>query len=786
MKFLDDLNDNQRQAVEFVEGASLVIAGAGSGKTRVLTYKIAYLLKRGLTPSSILALTFTNKAAREMKERISALVGENTARHLWMGTFHSIFSRILRNEADKLGYTKNFTIYDSSDSKSLIKSIIKELKLDDKVYKHGLIHSRISYAKNNLITPEAYRANGDLLKSDMNSKVPRAGEVYQIYVERCKQADAMDFDDLLLQTNVLFRDFPQVLHLYKERFSYILVDEYQDTNYAQYLIVKKLSEGHERICVVGDDAQSIYSFRGANIENILQFQNNYKSAKIFKLEQNYRSTQTIVNAANSLIGKNKAQIPKTVFSEKDKGHLIKVLQVYSDHEEGQVVAGQIADFKFKGEYHYQDIALLYRTNSQSRVLEDQLRKNHIPYRIYGGLSFYQRKEIKDLISYFRLITNHSDEEALKRIINYPARGIGDTTVNKVLDCAHTQGVAAWDVMTDPLRYNLGVNAGTATKLASFCSMIRVFSEQVSTVDAYQLAQSVVKTTGIISDAYIDRSPENLSKQENVQELLKAIHEFSDSKMVEGQPADLSDFLSEVSLLTDQDTNEDLNEDKITLMTVHAAKGLEFKVVFIVGMEEELFPSMFSVESARELEEERRLFYVALTRAEERCFISYAKSRFRNGKVNFSNPSRFIKDIDQQFLDQPQESLKPKSSFWDEPYDFEQERGFFQSNKPVDKPSYAERNGYGERKQVYPPKEIPIVQREKPKNLVKLNASSKSAPASGSTNADLPVGQKVKHAVFGEGTVLAVSMLGGNEKAEIDFGAKGVKSLLLKFAKLDKI
>ncbi|KAB2815384.1 MAG: AAA family ATPase, partial [Paludibacter sp.] len=482
MKLLEDLNDDQRAAVEFVDGASLVIAGAGSGKTRVLTYKIAYLLKKGLAPSSILALTFTNKAAREMKKRIADMVGERTARYLWMGTFHAVFSRILRAEAAHIGFSSHFTIYDSSDSGSLLKSIIKEMKLDDKQYRPGLVHSRISAAKNNLITPAAYSGSTDLLKSDNNARVPRIHEIYHVYTERCRMADAMDFDDLLLQTNILFRDHPEVLNKYREHFQYILVDEYQDTNYAQYLIVKKLSEQHQRICVVGDDAQSIYSFRGANIDNILQFKNNYSSAQVFKLEQNYRSTQTIVNAANSLIDKNAHQIRKKVFSEKAKGQKIKVLQVYSDIEEGQVIANHIADFKHLDEYDYQDIAVLYRTNAQSRVMEDQLRKNYIPYRIYGGLSFYQRKEIKDVIAYGRLIVNPNDEEALKRIINYPARGIGDTTLNKLLECAALHAVSAWEVLNQPLQYNLAVNAGTAKKLTGFADMMKVFMAQAEVLN----------------------------------------------------------------------------------------------------------------------------------------------------------------------------------------------------------------------------------------------------------------------------------------------------------------
>ncbi len=774
MKFLDELNDSQREAVEFSDGASLIIAGAGSGKTRVLTYKIAYLLKKGLAPSSILALTFTNKAAREMKNRIAELVGERIARYLWMGTFHSVFSRILRAEADKLGFTKNFTIYDSSDSNSLIKSIIKGLKLDEKIYRPGFVHSRISAAKNNLITPGAYAGNADMVRSDMHARVPRLHEVYKIYTEKCKQADAMDFDDLLLQTNILFRDFPEVLQKYREHFNYILVDEYQDTNYAQYLIIKKLSEQHERICVVGDDAQSIYSFRGANIDNILQFKNNYQSTQVFKLERNYRSTQTIVNAANSLIDKNEHRIPKTVYSEKAEGEKIKVMQLYSDFEEGAVVAEYIKDLKESENYLYQQIAVLYRTNAQSRVLEDQLRKCLIPYRIYGGLSFYQRKEIKDVIAYCRLVCNPSDEEALKRIINTPARGIGDTTVNKVLECALLHGVTAWEVMGDILKYNLPVNAGTATKLTKFREMIRVFAEQREVLDAYQLVDTIIKTTGIISDTYTDNSPESMSRRENVQELLNAIHEFCEIKTNNNEPSLLVDFLAEVSLLTDQDTDKNADEDKVTMMTVHAAKGLEFKVVFVVGMEEELFPSTFAMDSARELEEERRLFYVAITRAEERCFITYAKSRFKNGQVNFANPSRFIKDIDPAYLDHPADSqVKSKSSFFDDDDDFQ---GGFRNFGHRAQRTYTP-------KQSYQQPEIPSMPPPSPKKLTKIRPSGHAVSDENFTPT-IPVGKFVKHQLFGIGKVLSVSMTGANEKADIDFGEKGVKSLLLKFAKLE--
>jgi len=764
MDFLNELNESQRKAVEYTGGASLVIAGAGSGKTRVLTYKIAYLLKKGFAPSSILALTFTNKAAREMKERVAGMVGEKTARYLWMGTFHSVFSRILRSEAEVIGYSKNFTIYDSADSKSLIKSIVRELKLDEKVYKPGLVQSRLSYAKNNLITPDAYNANTDLIKADIASKVPLMKDLYKIYCNRCKKADAMDFDDLLLQTNVLFRNNPDILQKYQQLFGYVLVDEYQDTNFAQYLIVKKLAEVHEKICVVGDDAQSIYSFRGANIDNILQFKNTYHNAQIFKLEQNYRSTKTIVNAANSLIDKNAQQIRKTVFSEKETGKPIKVFSVFTDFEEGFVVANNIVDLRYKNDYKFQEIAILYRTNSQSRVMEEALRKQNIPYRIYGGLSFYQRKEIKDLIAYFRLVSNQNDEEAFKRIINYPARGIGDTTVNKLIECSQLHGVSIWEVLSDMLKYNLPVNAGTANKLAQFRNMIDIFAEQVPALNAYDLANSIVKTTGVLSDTYTDMSPENLSKQDNIQELLKAIHEFCESKQQDGEALTiLPEYLAEISLLTDQDTDKEQNKDKITLMTVHAAKGLEFRAVFIVGMEEELFPSPFCTQSERELEEERRLFYVAITRAEELCFISYAKSRFKNGKTNFSNPSRFIKDIDEQFLELPVENMPKQAKIGDWDDDMEIERNRFKSS--FSKPSFNQSS-------------LPV----NPKRMVKVsNTEGEKVLVE---NSSLPIGAFVKHSIFGIGKVIETTMVNGNEKAEIDFGEKGVKSLLLKFAKLE--
>lgn len=768
--FLKDLNESQRQAVLYNDGPSLVIAGAGSGKTRVLTYKIAYLLSQGISPSSILALTFTNKAANEMKKRIGEMVGFKITRYLWMGTFHSIFSRILRNEAEKIGYTKDFTIYDSSDSKSLIKSIIKELGLDEKFYKPGFIQNRISSAKNNLITAEAYYENEDIQKFDVKAGIKKTNEIYSIYANRCKQANAMDFDDLLLQTNLLFRNFPEVLANYQDRFSFILVDEYQDTNFAQYLIVKKLAEKNQRICVVGDDAQSIYSFRGANIDNILKFQQTYPNARLFKLEQNYRSTQNIVNAANSLIDKNNEQIRKTIFSEKESGNLIRLSSSMTDYEEAFNVANQIISLHQKEKQEYRDIAVLYRTNSQSRVMEEALRKQNIPYRIYGGLSFYQRKEIKDVLAYFRLVCNTNDEEALKRIINYPARGIGETTLNKLLDCAHLHNVSAWEVVSDVQKYNLNVNAGTAAKLVQFRDLINTFIQLVDTMDAYELAESIVKNSGILADSYNDRSAENLSRIDNIQELLKAIHEFSDAKQKEegAKLVTLPEFLSEVSLLTDQDTDNEKDGDKVTLMTVHSAKGLEYRTIFIVGMEEELFPSPY-VETIRELEEERRLFYVAITRAKEQCFISYSKSRFKNGKTNFANPSRFLKDIDEQFLDKTNENSEKNTnnrfySDWDD--DVNNERKLFFGNK--------RENVIPENREIIKPT----------RKLTKI--SSNSSEKTVIENSNFPIGSFVRHELFGTGKIIETSIVEGNERVAIDFGEKGVKSLLVKFAKLEKI
>ena len=772
-EYLNKLNESQREAVEYNEGPSLVIAGAGSGKTRVLTYKIAYLVHLGLAPQSILALTFTNKAAREMKERIAAITGDQTARRLWMGTFHSIFSRILRYEAEHIGYPSNFTIYDTTDSKSLLKAIIKEMQLDDKVYRLGMVQSRISNAKNALVTWKAYEQSKELMQHDIDSKVPLLREIYKRYQNRCQQAGAMDFDDLLLQTNILFRDHPQVLEKYRSFFQFVLVDEYQDTNFAQHLIVQRLCEQHRRICVVGDDAQSIYSFRGANIDNILQFKNQYPGCRIFKLERNYRSTQNIVNAANSLIHKNKEQIHKNVYSEKEEGSKVRISASYSDYEEGYAVASAINELRLRKDYDYADFAILYRTNAQSRILEEAPRKRGIPYKIYGGLSFYQRKEIKDIISYLRLIVNPHDEEAFKRVINYPSRGIGDTTVGKVISAATDNNVSLWTVLNAPIDYDLPINSGTAKKLTDFREMIERFIEQNTRLSAEEMAALVVKESGIVSSLFQDRSVEGISKQENLQELLKGIAEFCELRREEGvEQVSLADFLSEVSLLTDQDNDKDEQANKVTMMTVHAAKGLEFKNVFVVGLEEELFPSSMSKDNPRAVEEERRLFYVAITRAEENCVLTYAKSRFRNGQSAMCSPSRFLKDIDVRFLDVPADSSADTFAAARERFQRPAFTSPFQQPRAVEKeePSFIS----------------PVAQAQQRQRLTKVETTT-STPASSSAPASdlsgLRVGAKVRHDRFGEGEVIAIEGDGGNAKATVAFTHFGQKQLLLKFARL---
>lgn len=768
-EYLKQLNESQREAVVYTDGPSLVVAGAGSGKTRVLTYKIAYLLKQGLPPQSILALTFTNKAAREMKERIASLTDERTARRLWMGTFHSIFSRILRSEAERIGYPSNFTIYDATDSKSLLRAIMKEMQLDDKVYRPGMVQSRISNAKNALITYKAYEQNKELVQHDIDSKVPLLREIYKRYQNRCQQAGAMDFDDLLLQTNILFRDHPDVLEKYRCFFQFVLVDEYQDTNFAQHLIVQRLCEMHRRICVVGDDAQSIYSFRGANIDNILQFKNRYPGCRIFKLERNYRSTQNIVNAANSLIHKNTKQIQKTVYSEKEEGSKVSVCSSYSDYEEGYAVAGRINDMRMRN-YDYADFAILYRTNAQSRILEEALRKRGIPYKIYGGLSFYQRKEVKDVISYLRLIINPHDEEAFKRVLNYPARGIGDTTLNKLTAAATEHNVSLWTVLNDPIGYALPINSGTAKKLSDFRELITGFIERNVKLSAEEIAAAVVKESGIVSVLFQDRSVEGISKQENLQELLKGIAEFCEIRREEGaEHVSLADFLSEVSLLTDQDNDKEEQANKVTMMTVHAAKGLEFRNVFVVGLEEDLFPSAMSKDNPRAVEEERRLFYVAITRAEENCVLTYARSRYRNGQSAMCSPSRFLKDIDTRYLSMSADSVAGGS--------FAATRRSPAFSTPFQQPKAMEEEAYVS----------PVAQAVgRQARLTRMEtASSSPAPSSASASdlSGLHVGAKVRHDRFGEGEVIAIEGEGGNAKATVSFVHFGQKQLLLKFARL---
>lgn len=750
MDFLNELNNNQKEAVLNTEGPSLVIAGAGSGKTRVLTYRIANLLGKGTPAYQILALTFTNKAAREMQKRIAQLVGTGNASNLWMGTFHSIFSKILRFEADKLGYTSNFTIYDTQDSKNLIKSIIKDLKLDDKIYKPNDVLGRISMAKNNLIVAQVYAQSSRIISADEAARKPKIAEIYKHYQLRCKQSDAMDFDDLLLQTNILFRDFPEVLNKYQKKFNYILVDEYQDTNYSQYLIIKKLSEVHHNICVVGDDAQSIYSFRGARIENILNFRNDYPDYKIFKLEQNYRSTTTIVDAANSIINKNKEQIPKRVFSENEEGEKIKVLKALSDKEEGFQVTHEIFKLANYEQQEYSDFAILYRTNAQSRILEEALRKRNIPYKIYGGQSFYQRKEIKDLLAYFRLSVNQNDEEALKRIINYPRRGIGDTTLDKIREVALEYRVSIWTVLCNLNKINGVINASTASKLNNFRMLIERFASHIATENAYDVAYTIAQSSGIVDDLSNDSTPEGISRKENIQELLNAIKDFSETAYKEGKDDKLPSFLEGVALLTDQDSEKPEDNNKVTLMTIHAAKGLEFPNVFMTGIEEDLFPAQQSAASPSALEEERRLFYVALTRAEKRVVISYATSRYRNGQIIPTRPSRFISEIDSHFLEG---FITPRT----------ESSGFSLKTTPT---------GFRKAKPVtFTPaavQEIPAIDKSKLKPI--------------DSNAIVP-GMIICHPTFGPGKVISLEGLGVNKKAKVAFAEQGTKTLLLKFAKL---
>ena len=836
MDLLKDLNEAQQQAVSYIDGPSLVIAGAGSGKTRVLTYKIAYLLQQGMKPWSIMALTFTNKAAREMKERIGKLVGNDLAQHLYMGTFHSIFSRILRAEAEHIGFNSNFTIYDESDSRSLIKAIVKEKGLDEKTYKPAAVHAKISKAKNNLMSAEAYDADADIFMQNKRSNMEKMGEVYREYVQRCKQANAMDFDDLLVLTFQLFRDHEEVRRKYAERFDFILVDEYQDTNHVQMSIVMQLCREKLRVCAVGDDSQSIYSFRGANIDNILNFQHQLPGTRLFKLEQNYRSTQNIVEAANSLIKHNSNQIPKNVYSKNDKGESLIYKPAYSDKEEALIVCREIKRIKRQDDCQYSDFAILYRTNAQSRSFEEEFRKQGIPYRIYGGLSFFQRKEIKDVIAYFRLVANPDDEEAFKRIINYPARGIGNTTLAKIATCALDNHVSFWQVISSPEHYGLGVNKGTLAKLESFRLMISGFVEKSASMNAFDLGDTIVKESGISADIYKSgsRDPEDLARQENLEELLGGMQSFVEECREEGreQEAYLTDYLQGVALLTDLDSKGDDDEPRVSLMTVHASKGLEFPTVFVVGLEENIFPSAI-VSTLRELEEERRLLYVAITRAEKHCVLTSAKNRFRYGKMEFGNPSRFIKEIDSAFIQEDSEMPHDDNGFGSSGYgrggygnggyggrmpwdnhsissqfkpdrkdysdgedDFRTNgRGGYRTSGRDDFRSSSRddfrtsgRSGSGLDSRFKSVRGLEAVRRIMDSSSSSLGSSSSSSgSAFGSSTSSagsgrLVEGAKIEHQRFGVGTVLKLEGSGENAKATVQFVNSGTKQLLLKFAK----
>ena len=793
---LTQLNDSQRVAVEYCDGASLVIAGAGSGKTRVLTYKIAWLLQQGMAPWQILALTFTNKAAREMKERIGRLVGEEQARYLQMGTFHSVFARILRAEADKLGYNSNFTIYDQTDARSLVKTIIKEMGLDDKVYKPSSVADRISMAKNHLLLPQAYQQSS-WAADDASQKRPQVSNIYIRYAERCRQANAMDFDDLLVQTWILFKNHEDVRRKYVEKFQFVLVDEYQDTNYAQQQIVYQLTQERQKVCVVGDDAQSIYSFRGANIDNILNFQSLYNDAKLFKLEQNYRSTQLIVQAANSLIRRNERQIPKNVFSKNEHGERLQLKPAYSDREEAMIVTQDIKRLKANDRCSWSDFAILYRTNSQSRSFEEQMRKDGIPYRIYGGLSFYQRKEIKDVIAYFRLIANPNDEEAFKRIINYPARGIGDTTVGKIIQAAQAYGVSLWQVIKEPGLFPMDVSKGTMTKLQNFRQLIEGWIERLQTEDAYTLGHDIIMNSGISKDIYSGRNPEDLSRQENLEEFLGGMQDFVESRKEEdmGDEVYLPDFLQEVALLTDLDSDDGDSNDKVVLMTIHAAKGLEFPTVFVVGLEENIFPSPMCTNSMRELEEERRLLYVAITRAEKHCILTCAQNRFRYGRMEYDTPSRFIRDIDPELLEVhgeagSAESRKPFNRYDGGAYGTGNTYGGSRSRYQSEGPEWMQnpRPVATQFKADPKPRAVAPRQQEKPvdpfgPNFKRVyNAVAPRPMASAPSASDLHEGAKIEHQRFGVGTVVRIEGTGENTKATVEFRNAGTKQLLLKFAK----
>lgn len=758
MGYLENLNEEQKAAVINTKGASLIVAGAGSGKTRVLTYRIAHLLNEGVKAHKILALTFTNKAAKEMKIRISEIVGNEAASSLWMGTFHSIFSRILRYEAEALNYSSNFTIYDTQDSRNLIKSIVKELKLDEKAYKANEVQARISMAKNNLVTAAAYAQNSTILSADMAQKKPHIHEIYKYYESRCKKADAMDFDDLLLNTNLLFRDHPEILTKYQKKFDYILVDEYQDTNYSQYLIVKKLAAEHNNICVVGDDAQSIYSFRGAKIENILKFQNDYKGCKLYKLERNYRSTPTIVNAANSVIEKNTQQLKKASYSKNVDGNKIKVIKTLTDKEEGFKVAQEIYNLEHKENSSYKDTAILYRTNSQSRAFEECLRKLHVPYKVFGGLSFYQRKEVKDLLAYIRLLTNPHDEEAIKRVINYPKRAIGDTTVDKIKQYALMYDKSIWDIISSIDTASYDFNASTQKKLSGFAELISSFAIRIEKDNAYDIAFGIAKASGIISEIQTDRTPEGISRYENIQELLNSIKDYTQTAIEQGLDAKISSFIEEIALLTDQDKDKGDISNYVSLMTTHSAKGLEFHNVFIVGLEEELFPSSMAGGTPQGLEEERRLFYVALTRAEKQVFLSYTKNRFKWGNLVQCKPSRFIKEIDSRYIDMPSETENLTS----------REGGFAYKNKVTTKPNF----------------EIPN-RSLKPLNKIESISESEENFIPDSPNS-LKAGLIVEHQRFGQGTIIRIEGANMEKKAIVNFDNFGEKQLLLKFAKLKLI
>ena len=801
MDLLNDLNEAQRAAVEYIDGPSLVIAGAGSGKTRVLTYKIAYLLSQGMKPWSIMALTFTNKAAREMKERIGKLVGNDLAQHLYMGTFHSIFSRILRAEAEHIGFNNNFTIYDESDSRSLIKAIVKELGLDDKKYKPAAVHAKISMAKNNLMSAAAYESDAAIFEQNKRAQMPEVGKIFVAYVQRCKQANAMDFDDLLTLTYQLFREHEDIRHKYAARFDYVLVDEYQDTNHVQMSIVMQLCQEKQRVCAVGDDSQSIYSFRGANIDNILNYQRQFQGTRLFKLEQNYRSTQTIVEAANSLIKHNRNQIPKDVFSENAKGEKIQYKPAYSDKEEAAIVAKDVKRIRRDDGCQYSDFAILYRTNAQSRSFEEEFRKQGIPYRIYGGLSFYQRKEIKDIIAYFRLVANPDDEEAIKRIINYPARGIGATTVLKIADCAHQNQVSFWEVIGAPERYGLAVTKGTMNKLETFRLLISSFIERAQTTDVYELGDAIIKESGISQDIMSGKDADDLARQENLEEFLSGMSAFVEERREEGRFDELflQDYLQDVALLTDADSDGDKDEPRVSLMTVHAAKGLEFPTVFVVGLEENIFPSPLSAASLRELEEERRLLYVAITRAEKHCILTNAKNRWRYGKMEFDNPSRFIDEIDSKLIDSQDEA--GGSLFGSRADSSSDQPEWARAQRPRRPWEDADQPRYSSRYQNSKPVASQFVADPKPslsegnfKSVRALNAAkrymethsshpaSRSTGSAGSSSCGLQEGMKIEHQRFGRGTVLKIEGTGENTKATVEFVHSGTKQLLLKFAK----